>query len=104
MDARGTSAEYPNRGMTQAFISGRIMTLVGRCDMREPSFRISLPGGVADIIVMAWRKLLVRRVSGNKLKQFRHVATRYDKLAATFNAMIKFACVRLWLSGYESGA
>ena len=40
----------------------------------------------------------------NKLKQFRRVATRYDKLAATFTAMIKLACVRLWLRGYESTA
>ena len=38
----------------------------------------------------------------NKLKQFRRVATRYDKLAATFTAMIKLACVRLWLRGYKS--
>ena len=38
----------------------------------------------------------------NKLKQFRRVATRYEKLAATFIAMIKLACVRLWLRGYES--
>jgi transposase len=40
----------------------------------------------------------------NKLKQFRRIATRYDKLAATFTAMIKLACVRLWLRGYESTA
>ena len=40
----------------------------------------------------------------NKLKQFRRIATRYDKLAATFTAMIKLACVRLWLRGDESTA
>jgi transposase len=38
----------------------------------------------------------------NKLEQFRRIATRYDKLAASFIAMIKLACVRLWLRGYES--
>ncbi len=37
-----------------------------------------------------------------RLKQFRAVATRYDKLAANFLAAIKLACVRLWLRRYES--
>lgn len=38
----------------------------------------------------------------NKLKHFRRIATRYDKLAANFLATIKLACVRLWLRAYES--
>ncbi len=38
----------------------------------------------------------------NKLKQFRHIATRYEKLAANFLAMIKIATIRLWLRAYES--
>jgi transposase len=33
----------------------------------------------------------------NKLKQFRHIATRYDRSALNYLAMIKIACVRLWL-------
>ena len=33
----------------------------------------------------------------NKLKQFRRIATRYDKLAANFLAMIQLASMRLWL-------
>jgi len=37
-----------------------------------------------------------------RLKQFRAIATRYDKLAANFLAAIKLACVRLWLRRYES--
>ena len=40
----------------------------------------------------------------NKLKQFRRIATRYEKLAANFLAMIKIATVRLWLRAYESTA
>ena len=40
----------------------------------------------------------------NKLKQFRHVATRYDRSALNYLAMIKIACVRLWLRFYESAA
>ena len=37
-----------------------------------------------------------------RLKQFRAVATRYDKNPANFLASIKLACVRLWLRAYES--
>ena len=40
----------------------------------------------------------------NKLKQFRRITTRYEKLAANFLAMIKIATVRLWLRAYESTA
>ena len=37
----------------------------------------------------------------NKLKQFQRIATRYEKLAANFLAMIKLATVRIWLRAYE---
>ena len=40
----------------------------------------------------------------NKLKQFRHIATRYDRNALNYLAMIKIAVVRLWLRFYESAA
>ncbi len=36
-----------------------------------------------------------------RLKQFRAIATRYDKLAANFLAAVKLACLRLWLRRYE---
>ncbi len=40
----------------------------------------------------------------NKLKQFRHIATRYDRKATAFLAFAKLAAVRLWLRFYESKA
>jgi len=40
----------------------------------------------------------------NKLKYFRRIATRYDKLGQSFLAMIKLACIRIWLRSYESTA
>ena len=40
----------------------------------------------------------------SKLKHFRRVATRYDKLAANFLAMVQLASMRLWLGDYESTA
>ncbi len=46
------------------------------------------------------RNLIERYFS--KLKHFRRVATRYDKLAANFLAMVKLASMRLWLRVYDS--
>ena len=40
----------------------------------------------------------------NKLKQFRHVATRYDRKASAYLAFAKLAAIRLWLRFYESTA
>ena len=38
----------------------------------------------------------------NKLKHFRRIATRYDKLARNFLAAIMIASTRLWIRAYES--
>ena len=38
----------------------------------------------------------------NKLKNFRRIATRYDKLGATFFAFVQLASVRIWLRSIES--
>jgi transposase len=38
----------------------------------------------------------------NKLKQFRGIATRYDKNPENFLAAVKLACIRIWLRYYES--
>ena len=40
----------------------------------------------------------------SKLKHFRRIATRYDKLADNFLAMVKLASMRLWLRAYKSAA
>ena len=40
----------------------------------------------------------------NKLKYFRRIATRYDKLGSIFLAMAKLACIKLRLRHYESTA
>jgi transposase len=40
----------------------------------------------------------------NKVKHFRRIATRYDKLAASYMAFLKLAAIRLWLRAYESTA
>ena len=38
----------------------------------------------------------------NKLKHFRRIATRYDKLARNFLAAVLLASTRLWMRAYES--
>ena len=38
----------------------------------------------------------------NKLKHFRAVATRYEKHAANYLALVKLAAVRIWIRAYES--
>lgn len=40
----------------------------------------------------------------NKLKYFRRIATRYEKLGSTFLAMAKLACIRIRLRHNESTA
>jgi transposase len=48
------------------------------------------------------RNLIERFFS--KLKHYRRIATRYDKLAGNFLAMVQLASMRLWLRAYESTA
>ena len=38
----------------------------------------------------------------NKLKHFRAIATRYDKHAANYLALVKLAAIRIWLRHNES--
>ncbi len=40
----------------------------------------------------------------NKIKHFRRIATRYDKLAANDMAMIELVSIRVWLRAHESTA
>lgn len=49
------------------------------------------------------KRNLIERCFG-KLKQSRHIATRYDRSGFNYLAFIKLAAVRLWLRFYESTA
>ncbi len=44
----------------------------------------------------AFNAILVERCI-NKLKQFRHIATRYDRYASAYPAFAKLGAIRLWL-------
>ena len=56
-----------------------------------------------------WKKTIYRQRNHverffNKLKQFRRIATRYDKLGANFFAFVRLAAVRIWFRSIESTA
>ena len=56
-----------------------------------------------------WKKSIYRQRNlverfFNKLKQFRRIATRYDKLGASFFAFIQLASIRIFLRSIESTA
>ena len=55
---------------------------------------------IVDLAVYRQRNLVERFF--NKLKHFRRIATRYDKLARNFLAALFIASTRLWLRNYES--
>jgi transposase len=48
-----------------------------------------------DRLAYAERNRIERLI--NRLKQFRAIATRYDKLAVRFHAMITIAAILLWI-------
>ena len=50
---------------------------------------------IVDLAVYRQRNLVERFF--NKLKHFRRIATRYDKLAITFMGFVKLACIMLWI-------
>lgn len=59
-----------------------------------------------DFVFSKWvyrQRNLVERFF-NKLKQFRGIATRYDKNHLNFLAAVKLASIRIWLRSYESTA
>ena len=53
-----------------------------------------------DPAIYAKRNLIERFF--NKLKHFRRIATRFDKLARNFLAGVLIASLRLWIRNYES--
>lgn len=55
---------------------------------------------VVDLDVYRQRNLVERFF--NKLKHFRRIATRFDKLARNYLATVLLASARLWTRAYES--
>jgi transposase len=52
-------------------------------------------GGPFDRAIYRTRNLVERLI--NRLKHFRRVATRYEKRAQNYEAMLKLAAIKIWL-------
>jgi transposase len=90
--------------------------LIVRYDLTDMEWSIieRVLGAVANIPNMSrhkrrlrWKKALYRQRNlverfFNKLKQFRRIATRYDKLGDTFLAFLQLAVVRISIRSIES--
>jgi transposase len=80
-----------------------------RAHIRAQGARANIPNKVNRTRRYRWQKQLYRERNVierffNKLKQYRRIATRYDKLGAAFFAFIQLAAVRIWLRSIESTA
>jgi len=61
----------------------------------KPSSRNETAGSSAHVDLYKERNIIERFF--NKLKQFRRVATRYDKLLVNFMGFVKLAAIAIWL-------
>lgn len=68
-------------------------------NVKPLSRRVNVPA--FSPFLYRYRNLVERFFS--KLKHFRAVATRYEKHAANYLAVVKLAATRIWLRSYESG-
>ncbi len=100
--------------MLTALSAGQILLADRAYDSNALRQSLAEQGAFANIRPMSTRKQkpafssflyryrnLVERFF-NKLKHFRAVATRYEKHAANYLALVKLAATRIWLRAYES--
>ena len=96
--ARGPPGLRPNRGVGDKGSSGG----PNRQSMRRRGIRITIPRkenecrtGAFDKAIYRLRNRVERLI--NRLKQFRRLATRYEKRAENYRAMWLIAATLLWL-------
>ena len=78
-----------------------------RAHIKERGATANIPNMIRRKKRFRWTKALYRERNCverffNKLKQFRRIATRYDKLGASFMAFLQLAAVRISLRSIES--
>ncbi|AOL24240.1 Transposase [Erythrobacter litoralis] len=86
----------------RAYDSNALLTLVADAGGQTctPTPRYRKQQRVIDVELYRQRNPVERFF--NKLKHFRRIATRYDKLASNFLAAVALAAIRLWTRNYES--
>lgn len=95
---RGRRRLRPKRVVGDKGYTGRRI----RSYLRRPCIRFTIPRlsneprrGPFSREIYRQRNIVERAI--NRLKQFRRIATRYEKLATNYTAMITIACILLWL-------
>ena len=89
-----------DRGYDSVAIVELVRSLGGKAHIPTQS-RVRIQRSVEPVLYR--RRNLVERFFC-KLKHFRRVATRFDKLARNFLAAVLLASTRLWIRAYESTA
>ncbi len=86
----------------RGFFARRIIELIeaGGATAHIPSQSNVRVRRVVDLEIYRQRNLVERFF--NKLKHFRRIATRFDKLARNYLAAVLLASIRLWTRHYES--
>jgi transposase len=99
-DGRGRPRHRPRRLVgDKGSSSRRIRTWLRQHGIRNtiPHKRNECRRGPFDRVVYRERNTVERLI--NRLKQFRRVATRYEKRAANYLTMVMLAAVLVWLGG-----
>lgn len=86
----------------RAYDSDAVLDLIRQAGARAhiPSLSRRLVQRSVDHATYRERNLVERFF--NRLKHFRRIATRFDKLARNYLAAVLLASTRLWLRAYES--
>jgi len=67
-------------------------------NIKPPSRRVKIPAFSA--FLYRYRNLIERFF--NKIKHYRAIATRFEKHAENYLALVKLAAIRIWIRSYES--
>lgn len=95
---RGRPRLRPDRVCAdKGYANGRVRDYLRRKGIRVTIARKSNEhrGGTFDRTIYRMRNLIERLI--NRLKQFRRVATRYEKRAENYEAMLTIAAIKVWL-------
>lgn len=84
---------YDSEAARQAIRAHGSEPVIAHRKLRDGSY----PKAAADFDKVKYkRRNVIERLIG-KLKEFRHLATRYDKLAESFRAFVLLGFIRIWL-------
>lgn len=95
---RGRPRRYPKRVVgDKGYSGGKVRQYCRRHSIQPviPTKSNERPQCAFDRALYRERNLVVRCI--NRLKQFRRVATRYEKLAIKHLAMVTIAAILIWL-------